>query len=127
ADRITGEIFLSHFGPEPIVDGRLRISLQSARGSTASSPSEQITEVHEGKGILSKLMSFDWKSPVVTKPTPMIISAELETPIGRFRNQWPIWIIPKLSAHVLKSVLLHSSVTPRLRQELFEKCDSFGS
>ncbi|HTL16641.1 MAG TPA: hypothetical protein VL793_05355, partial [Patescibacteria group bacterium] len=127
ADRITGEIFLSHFGPEPIVDGRLRISLQSPEGSTASSPSQELTQVHQGKGVLSKLMSFDLKSPEVKTPTPMIISAELESPIGRFRNEWPIWIIPKLSAHALQSVLLHSSVTPRLRQELFEKCDSFGS
>jgi hypothetical protein len=84
-----------------------------------------IKDIQQNPGTLARLAELDWTAPDVASPTQVVIRAELKTPQGNFHNQWPLWVVPKVSSSALKDVQLHSSVAPAVRSELFPGCPSF--
>jgi hypothetical protein len=122
ADRIRGQILLSHFGLQAIEDGVLEVTLQSAADSGRVLQQEQKKGIQQNTGTLAQLLGLDWPAPESSGPTHLVIRANLRDKDREWRNEWPIWVVPAPSADSFKDVKLHPSVAPALAAELFPGC-----
>jgi hypothetical protein len=64
---------------------------------------------------------------MVEKPTHLLLTADLRTSQGEFRNEWPLWVMPELSTNSLKQVKVHSSLASDLAMSLFPGCPAYGA
>jgi hypothetical protein len=118
-DQFRGEILLSHFGLARLDDGDLTVMLQAKSESREVLQRLEKQGISQNAGTLARLMELDWTLPVVAKPRPLILRAELRTAHGDFHNDWPLWIVPRPAASVSAAVRVHSSLSDGVARELF--------
>ena len=125
-ERVRGEILLSHFGPAPITNGQLEVTL--ARADTEASPLRHREEkdLQQNAGTLAQLLELDWPAPEVAAPTRLVIRVDLKSPQGEFRNAWPIWVVPRTPANSLNDVRVDASLAPESAGALFPGCPRLG-
>ena len=119
ADRLRGQVLLSHFGLQAVEDGVLEVTLHSAADSGRVLQREQKKGIQQNPGTLAQLLDLDWPTPEVSGPSPLVIRASLRDKDRDWRNQWPIWVVPAAATDLLKDVQLHPSVALALAAELF--------
>lgn len=116
-EKLTGELWLSHFGQEPVEDGRLEVEVRPPRSSARAWFRQEFRNLRAQAGSLNKCAEVAWPLPEVESPQPLILKASLKTDQGRFANEWPVWVVPR-PAHVT-AVQIHSSVAREVASELF--------
>jgi hypothetical protein len=122
---LTGDLLLSHFGLEPIKEGRLRVTLET------SGPTPSILQSWEQKGLalnpgtLARALQLDYRTPEIAAPTQLVIRARLETAAGTYLNEWPIWIVPTARNDSLRDVRVHGSLSAAMREGLFPGCSRY--
>ena len=94
AERIRGQILLSHFGLQTIQDGVLEVTLQSATDSGRVLQHEQKKGIQQNTGTLAQLVDLDWPAPEASGPSHLVIRASLKDKDREWRNEWPIWVVP---------------------------------
>jgi len=122
AERIHGQILLSHFGLQAIEDGVIEVTLQSATDAGGVLQHVQKKGIQQNAGTLAQLVDLDWPAPVAPGPSHLVIRASLRDKDREYRNEWPIWVVPAPSAGSFEDVKLHPSVAPALAAELFPGC-----
>jgi beta-galactosidase/beta-glucuronidase len=133
ATQFRGELLVSHFGVQAIRDGELtvRLARPGEAAGPSHAPSAQMEVLHQSKiqglsrnpGTLAKVLDLNFPLPDTSRPEQLVFSAKLKTHQGEFENQWPIWIVPKLSATKATPIRLHSSVPEDVAAELFPKAE----
>ena len=112
-----GKILVSHFGAEPLRDGRLLVALADAPGI----PLHRLehTEARQNPGTLAIWTHIDWPLPSVDQPTPLRLEARLRHRNGEVTNVWPLWLVPRPRPLSQPSIVRHSSLaTHPLHPEL---------
>ena len=105
------EFTLSHFGPEPLTGSALR--WQARAGGFRAAGENAVPTVAPGDVVPVGRMSLTL--PPVTKPTELVLEAELTAPGGPIRNQWSFWIFPVPEAETRSGAAIE---TDRLTPEL---------
>jgi hypothetical protein len=118
-ERLRGEILLSHFGQQVIINGELEVILESLAGRGEILQCRVEKDIRQNLGTLARRMELDWGLPSAAAPMQLLVRAKLRTAQGEFRNEWPVWIVPAPRPDSLTQVLLHSSVPPETARELF--------
>jgi hypothetical protein len=122
AERIKGQILLSHFGLQAIEEGVLDVTLRSVSGAGDVLQHEEKKGVQQNPGTLAQLLDLDWSAAEGAGASHLVIRASLKDKDGEWQNEWPIWVVPTPSPDSFKGVKLHSSVAPALATELFPGC-----
>jgi hypothetical protein len=120
-EEFQGKLMFSHFGAEPIVDGKLSVTIRSAEGET----NEPILSRRLGRhsiesGQVKQLFELKTALPAVDRPTPLVLNIQLESDKGSFSNEWTIWLVPEPKRQ-LKPAIHHSLESTR---QLFGLADN---
>lgn len=116
-EKLTGELWLSHFGQKPIRDGRLAVEIWPARGSSRPWFQQEFRNLRAEAGSLNKCAEFAWPLPELASPQPLILKTSLKTDQGSFANEWSVWVVPRPTHDT--TVRFHSSLSPEVARELF--------
>lgn len=105
-ERFKGRLRVSHFGAEPIQNGRLEVTLGNTR--TVATQSQET-------GTLTNWLDLDLPLPArLAKPERLVLRARLKTAAGEFRNEWPIWVVPAPAAVCANHVWVDPVLAPAL-------------
>jgi glycosyl hydrolase family 2 len=122
AERIRGQILLSHFGLQRINDGTLEVIVNLTTDSTSVLQAQQKQGIQQNPGTLAPLLDLDWPAPKASSPTQVLLRVSLKDKQREWRNEWPLWVVPPPSTDALKNVQLHASVAPAVAAGLFPGC-----
>ncbi len=111
-ERLPATISISHFGESTLEDSQLEITLRADNAELLQKvATKTVSAVTPG---LHQLEPLDIALPEVTIPTPMTLSAKLQSPKTTVTNRWPLWLVPQ-PADVSDAVQWHDSCTDTLR------------
>jgi hypothetical protein len=135
---LKGEVFISQQGAQAIEDGNLTVTVNNvAGGETRSLRLEQ--------GTVIKALDLKVALPEVDRPTKFHVTTCLSAPLGGarqqtgdvpasadalprgkrlnegvcFRNEWPLWLMPKAGKSFDGEVAIHPSLPVELARQLF--------
>lgn len=116
---LDAQILVSHFGVNGITEGRLHWRLVDAAHPIRVFVHGEADGFDAAPGTLTKVLNLDATAPMVSVPQHGKLECELRTARGTFRNEWPLWIVPKPSLGNAPRILLHPSLAPEIAGELF--------
>lgn len=126
AERLRAEVWISHFGQEPLQQAELELTLQAADASNRTLQRRTRSGLQQNVGTVARWLELDWPLPEVTQPQRLVLCARLQTATGTFTNHWPLWVVPApIHPEARPSLRIHSSVAPELAHELFPAAEPF--
>jgi hypothetical protein len=120
---LHGEILLSHFGRESLSGGTLAITLTQEANNGVGAPrvllSRHVKEkIAQAPGTLTRLADLDFSLPAAEQPFKVVLAAALTTAHGSWRNEWPLWVVPK-PAPFEGPIVFHRSASNETIRALF--------
>lgn len=116
-ETLAAELWLSHFGPQPLNDARLLVEIVPKDGSGRAWWRQQFSGIRVEPGSLTQCGALRWRLPELDAPQRLLIRARLTAGGRTAANEWPVWVVPQNPADV--EVRPHSSLAPELTRELF--------
>lgn len=113
-ETVRAQLYASHFGPEPIEDGGLTVSLMS--DGTTPWQRRASKRVSLSAGEIHPLEPWLIQLPDVERPERFTLSVELSAADRRFTNRWSLWVVPAASAGLESPVHLHESCGKAIRE-----------
>ena len=125
-DRLRADLLVSHFGLRPLENGELVVVLEDPGRKEAVLATAKAGVIRQNIGTLAKVVALDFPLPATDRPVRLIIRAVLTAGDAHFRNQWPVWVVPRPEPLGRDLVTLGASVPEDLAADLFPRASRFG-
>lgn len=116
---LDAQILVSHFGAKAIANGRLSWRLVDAAHPKKVFAHDEAPAFRAAPGTLTPAFNLDSAAPDVSAPQHCTLKCELRAGRETFRNEWPLWIVPKHSREHAPQIFLHPSLSADVARELF--------
>jgi len=118
-DPLDAQILVSHFGANAIADGRLSWRLVDAAHPAKVFSRGETTRFYAAPGCLTKGLDLDAAAPDFAAPQHCALQCELRAGRETFRNEWPLWLVPKPAREHAPQIFLHPSLSTEVAGNLF--------
>ncbi len=95
--RLRGSMRVSHFGVEALDEPELAVTLAVEDGRDWPRSTQRARLPRLAPGSVFEGLDMDFALPESDRPVAAVVQAEVRAGRQRFRNHWPVWIVPRQS------------------------------
>jgi len=95
--RLRGSMRVSHFGVEALDEAELAVTLAVEGGRDWPRSTQRARLPRLEPGSVFEGIALDFALPESDRPVAAVVQAEVRAGRQRFRNHWPVWIVPRQS------------------------------